>query len=179
MSELEDDGLSSESDSVFDESDIESGSPGVIPSSEYSPLATIPQSPPAKTPPPKSPRLFPRLLGSTSIVSGRREKEESLTESGTSSTSVSAPSRGPSTDYLSPKPVKPTMTRNTSESASSTRRIPRPKFNRGRNRKSDYELSADSDVVGIVMLEIDKAEDLPKVKNSESAFLCYCWLVVS
>lgn len=171
VSDLEHDPLSSDSESVIDESDIESGSQSAIPSEDPS-LTAIPQSPsPAKTPPPKSPGLFPRLLSSTSIMSVRKDRDESITEGTTSSTSraSNAPSRGASVDRLSPKPVKPTAPgRHTIDSAPNARRIMRPpKFSRSRKGNNGYELCADSDIVGIVMLEIAKAEDLPKVKNSE------------
>ncbi|PVF95541.1 hypothetical protein CPB86DRAFT_863907 [Serendipita vermifera] len=42
----------------------------------------------------------------------------------------------------------------------------RPKFKRARGEKgSAYNFGAEKDVLGIVMLEINKAEDLPKLKN--------------
>jgi phosphatidylserine decarboxylase len=44
----------------------------------------------------------------------------------------------------------------------------RPKFKRSRGEKgSAYNFGAEKDVIGIIMLEINKAEDLPKLKNSE------------
>jgi phosphatidylserine decarboxylase len=44
----------------------------------------------------------------------------------------------------------------------------RPKFGRSRTRKEGaYNFGGEKDVLGIVLLEINKAEDLPKLKNRE------------
>jgi phosphatidylserine decarboxylase len=44
----------------------------------------------------------------------------------------------------------------------------RPRFSRSRTRKQGaYNFGGEKDVLGIVLLEVNKAEDLPKLKNSE------------
>ena len=46
-------------------------------------------------------------------------------------------------------------------------RMKRPKFKRGTGEKgSTYNFGGEKDILGIVLLEVNKAEDLPKLKNS-------------
>lgn len=69
-------------------------------------------------------------------------------------------------------PRRPTMTpavsSETMVSASGTStRSKKPKFKKLRGKKkADYNFSTQNDILGIVMLEIKSAEDLPRVKNS-------------
>jgi len=59
-----------------------------------------------------------------------------------------------------------------SVSGSSTRKK-KPKFKKLRGKKkADYNFSAQNDILGIVMLEIKGAEDLPRVKNSQYEIFC-------
>lgn len=41
-------------------------------------------------------------------------------------------------------------------------------------KNKDYNFSAANDIMGIVMLEIQGAKDLPKLKNSASRFTSQC-----
>ncbi|CAG7849378.1 Phosphatidylserine decarboxylase proenzyme 3 {ECO:0000303/PubMed:19286980} {ECO:0000255/HAMAP-Rule:MF_03209}; Contains: RecName: Full=Phosphatidylserine decarboxylase 3 beta chain {ECO:0000305}; Contains: RecName: Full=Phosphatidylserine decarboxylase 3 alpha chain {ECO:0000305} [Serendipita indica DSM 11827] len=85
------------------------------------------------------PGLLPRLF-STSSRRGLTQPQQPAEES----TSTSAPSSRPSTPGKSK----------------------RPKFRRGRSDKgSTYNFGGEKDVLGIVLLEVNKAEDLPKLKN--------------
>jgi phosphatidylserine decarboxylase len=46
-------------------------------------------------------------------------------------------------------------------------------------KKSDYNFSAENDVLGIVMWEAQGATDLPRLKNSTSSFCCSRSMIVS
>lgn len=100
---------------------------------------------------PSRPGILPRLF------SGSRKSGLTLTQPNddTSATlSTSAPASQPSSRSATPSKMK------------------RPKFKRGRGEKGGaYNFGADKDVVGIVLLEVNKAEDLPKLKNSKQ--FCY------
>jgi phosphatidylserine decarboxylase len=64
-----------------------------------------------------------------------------------------------------------TGSRPASRSGAETPKAKRPKFKRGRGTKdSTYNFGAEKDVLGIVLFEVNKAEDLPKFKNSMSSF---------
>lgn len=43
----------------------------------------------------------------------------------------------------------------------------RPKFKRSASKQSSYTMGTQKDVLGIVMIEIQQAEDLPKIPNSK------------
>ncbi|TRM55379.1 phosphatidylserine decarboxylase-domain-containing protein [Schizophyllum amplum] len=81
-------------------------------------------------------------------------------------------SSGTSSDGLSsspsplPSPAIATPSTPSSSLAPSTPTTPVPGGRRRRREKGgSYNLSKENDIVGIVMLEIDRAEDLPKLKN--------------
>ncbi|KAF8339845.1 phosphatidylserine decarboxylase-domain-containing protein [Cantharellus anzutake] len=171
VSELEDDGLSS--DTEFEESDNEPApppAPSAVRSGTDSQSLSTPE--PTKLVPPRSPSLFPRLLSSTSIKSGKKEKEkegstDSTVISGSESSSgAGTPGGAAGTDVKTAKPATPSRTStNDTAATSSGKKIKAPKFKQRSKGNKGYELSADSDIVGIVMLEIAGAEDLPKIKN--------------
>ncbi|KZP00337.1 hypothetical protein CALVIDRAFT_476192 [Calocera viscosa TUFC12733] len=144
--EFGDDGLSSEDEDEVDEmEERDLFDEGSIPSTPRRDSNTLLAPPPILLAPPAN--YF------TVKPSPRRHPSVDSTVSATSVTSK--PSSRPSTPPQAP------MTPGGKHR--------RPIFRRGRaSRNSDYnlQLSAQSDILGIVMLEIQGAEDLPKIKNS-------------
>ncbi|KAG9034805.1 hypothetical protein FS842_003775, partial [Serendipita sp. 407] len=150
--ELEDDGLMTDDDS---EEDTEAEQPrqkeavplvvpvGVVSITPATPeaAATLPTIvAPAPQPSTSKPGLLPRLFSSSS----RRGLTSSQSTEDNTTSATSAPSSRPST----PGKAK------------------RPRFKRGSGDKgSTYNFGAEKDVLGIVLLEVNKAEDLPKLKN--------------
>lgn len=182
-SELEDDGLSSEDegeseDEFFDaQGEAPSAFPPTAPSasaigSDSTPLPAIVASPlPTDLAPavrdssPKRPNRLPRLFSSRSSKQSK--------ESGSSSTGSTPLLSGTSTpggtvsgtgDYLSAKAAKESSSRSGSLTPGGTR-IRRPKFKK--RARPGYALDVSQDIQGIVMLEIVRAEDLPKVRASK------------
>lgn len=80
--------------------------------------------------------------------------------------SARRPGLTPSQSYDSSTQVEGSS-RPASRSGAETPKSKRPRFKRGRGPKgSTYNFGAEKDVLGIVLLEVNKAEDLPKLKNS-------------
>lgn len=135
--------------------------PAIVASPEPVIEALTPTTPTATAPPAekRSGRL-PRLL------SGRGYRQSS--KDGSTPTSIdtaATPNRSASGngDYLSAKPVKESSSRSGSLTPGGTR-MKRPKFKK--TKTGGYALDVGHDIQGIVMLEIARAEDLPKVRNS-------------
>jgi hypothetical protein len=62
-------------------------------------------------------------------------------------------------------PLKPSSTTMSAGTSTGVRKKSRPKFKR--SKASEYNFATNSDVLGIVLLEIVGAENLPRLKNSE------------
>ena len=163
-SDLEDDGLSSDEEGDSgDESDAEVATPGLLTAppqagsvSTAPSLPTIAASPlPGKAP--STPGFIPRML------------TPRLFSSSGSSSATAVP---PVTDYLSAKPIPSTTPSRSSSLGGETPGAQRKKrkFKR-RVKDNEYAFSAGKDILGIVMLEIAGAEDLPKLKSSEANLL--------
>ncbi|KAF8518218.1 phosphatidylserine decarboxylase-domain-containing protein [Gautieria morchelliformis] len=150
---FEDDGLSSDGDGDSEAEDPEPGEPGLLEPLSSSPL---PMAPAALEPPP-SPAA---LAGSESPGPERVKPHRPLSASfipkfhrRQSSTPISLDSGATSetTPILSP------------DAAVKGKRL---KFRRPLSaRNTEYNLSAGNDILGIVMLEVQSAKDLPKLKN--------------
>ncbi|KZT53676.1 hypothetical protein CALCODRAFT_41540 [Calocera cornea HHB12733] len=146
--EFGDDGLSSEEEDEVDEMEerdlFDEGSIPPTPRRDSNTLLAPP--PTLLVPPPNAFTLKP---------APRRQASVDSTIS--VSSVASKPSSRPSTPPQGPGPMTPGGKHR------------RPIFRRGRaSRSSDYNfsVSAQSDILGIVMLEIQSADDLPKIKNS-------------
>ena len=90
---------------------------------------------------------------------------------------LTAPSSGTSTP-ITPGAAPGVIPRPASAQQTQTQKS---KFRKSWGAKSkDYNFSAANDIMGIVMLEIQGARDLPKLKNSASSFLsvslCCVWV---
>ena len=154
----------SSSDESGDESDIEGDmsytsnrtppEPVVDPPVPPRPVIASPQ--PIK--PPGSPSFLPRVF---------TPRLPRLTpHNNVASTSTDSATPAPPVDYLTAKSRTPSRSPARSRSATPGHRVIRPRF---RSRKeTDYSFSTGNDILGIVMLEIARAEDLPKLKNSAS-----------
>jgi phosphatidylserine decarboxylase len=160
VTELEDDGMST-SDESGDESDIE-GDISFIPTPEpvsEPPLLSEPVIvSPRPTKPPQSPSFLPRVF--------TPRLPRFTPQNVSTSTSTDPAVLTPLIDNLSAKPPTPSQSPSaTSRSAIPGRRVRRPRFRRNK-KGTDYSFSTGNDILGIVMLEIGGAEDLPKLKNS-------------
>ncbi|KAL1664147.1 phosphatidylserine decarboxylase-domain-containing protein [Schizophyllum commune] len=79
--------------------------------------------------------------------------------------SSSSPADGTASPSRSPSPAIATPTTPSSTLTPSVPSTPTPGRRRKREKGGSYALGSENDIVGIVMLEIDRAEDLPKLKN--------------
>ena len=155
----------SSSEESGDESDIE----GDI---SYSPTPTPPEpvaaEPPIQEPqpviaspqptkPPQSPSFLPRVF--TPRLS-RLTSQNNVPSTTTTDSATPAP-----VDSLTAKPRTLSQSPAGSRSGTPANRVKRPRFKRNK-KGTDYSFSTDNDILGIVMLEIACAEDLPKLKNS-------------
>lgn len=111
--------------------------------------ATVPPVVVSPVPEPATrPRILPRLFSSS--------RRSALTPSQSNDDSAQGASSAPSSRPAS---------RGDNSTSSKSRR---PKFGRSRTGKeSAYNFGGEKDVIGIVLLEVNKAEDLPKLKNSK------------
>jgi hypothetical protein len=93
-----------------------------------------------------------------SFLSNRRPSQVSINTENASGTLVA-----PTTPdgMLAPGRLVPSRT-----ASSSSTKSGRPRFKRGSSKPTSYNLGAHKDVLGIVMIEIEGATDLPKLPNS-------------
>ncbi|KZV90616.1 hypothetical protein EXIGLDRAFT_710770 [Exidia glandulosa HHB12029] len=157
--QYEDDGLSSD-----DELDSDGESP------EPSPPTTLPppldqsggQAAAAQLlQPPPSPGFFPKVF--------QRKTASRQNSYDTNTTPTSSSGSTPMTEMTSPAgSITPSAAAAvvTPTGAQAGAKTKRPKFQRAwTSKRSDYSFGQQQDVVGIVMLEIKAAEDLPKLRN--------------
>jgi phosphatidylserine decarboxylase len=169
-SELQDDGLSSDSSSDEDEGDDSPASaPTSAPPSPRNKLRELPSS--SSVPRTSAnglllPSLGSAALGVPAVTSA--SSTTTLNEPSSSSGSLPTPRRG-----STPALAKPTRKGSgdsyfdLSEGASSSepgRR--RRKFRRSKKSTKEFSYSTDSEILGVVLLEIKGAEDLPRLKNA-------------
>lgn len=152
-----DDGLSSDGEA---ESDAEEAEPVLLDPFSASPLLA---SPALLEPPSPSGRLTPsqseaqersklhRPLSSSFIPKFHRRQSSTPTDASTTPDTTSVPS-------------------GSSAGSETAFKGKRKKFKASWSaKKAEYNLSAGNDILGIVMLEVVSAEDLPKLKNRESS----------
>jgi len=174
----EDDGLSSD-----DELESDADSPEPLAPVRLSPPGHIdlpPAAPPVQlltpsaTPLPQSPSspgFFPRLL--TRKIGSRRNSADVATLASIATAATTPPDAETPTPTAGGGDASVTPTQGSVTPTAVVSAVPaskkRPKFQRGwsTNKKAEYSLLQQQDVVGIVMLEIQGAEDLPKIRNSE------------
>jgi len=99
------------------------------------------------------------------IMTDEETEDEVETEQPSAAEAIAAlaPSNDDSTQGATSAPSSRPSSRNDTSTPSKTRR---PKFGRSRTGKeSAYNFGGEKDVLGIVLLEVNKAEDLPKLKN--------------
>lgn len=128
--------------------------------------------PSVKTPTPSRPgtfknipRIFPRRSNSA-----RPQLESPKTPS--ASPSRASPPHSPSPAVSSPGTGTATPTLASPRPGVSSRAKFRKSW--GGSKKTDYNFSAANDILGIVMLEIQSAVDLPRLKNSEYFHMTPC-----
>ena len=139
------------------------------------PTATDASTPPSvKTPTPSRPgtfknipRIFPRRSNSA-----RPQLESPKTPS--ASPSRASPPHSPSPAASSPGTGTATPTLASPRPSVSSRAKFRKSWGGG-SKKTDYNFSAANDIIGIVMLEIQSAADLPRLKNSEYLYMTLFW----
>jgi phosphatidylserine decarboxylase len=105
------------------------------------------------------PKIFPRRQVSTPST----ENKPSVTINLPDDESALTPS--------TPTPTLFSPPRAASASPEPTGGKKRPFKKKRSNKRSDYNFSAANDIVGIVMLEIKGATDLPRLKNSALFFI--------
>ncbi|KAA1476264.1 hypothetical protein DENSPDRAFT_884196 [Dentipellis sp. KUC8613] len=136
------------------------------------PININPPTPVSKPPSPSTgfsiPKIFPRR---PSLPMSSNSYDSTLVGSTSASvpTSASASASGSSTpSAVSSPPVLTTHSRSASTGASTptaTRKKRLRKSWGAGNKKGDFDFNAANDIVGIVMLEIHGATDLPKLRN--------------
>jgi phosphatidylserine decarboxylase len=103
------------------------------------------------------PKIFPRRYGSAYSDSGLGSPLVTSTELQSSfSPNTPTPTHPRSSSGSSTPPIAP---------ASAKKKNFKRKW--AARKKADYNLSASNDILGIVMLEIQGASDLPRLKNSQ------------
>ena len=141
-------------------SDVHDSSPEPTPTSEVPGLTVVAASPVSASPETfeSTPTVAtPQPVKKTGKIPRVFKKRPSLTPASTTSTTLSGGSAS-----VPPSPGSRPLTPATPTSAK------RPKFpKKWSNRNRDFNFNAANDVLGIVMLEIQGATDLPKIKNSQ------------
>lgn len=132
--------------------------PAPLPAIVASPLPATSDSSPKR--PSRLPRLFSSRSSKQSKESGSSSMASTPLVSGTSTPGSTVTGSG---DYLSAKPAKESSSRSGSLTPGGTK-IRRPKFKK--RIRAGYALDVSQDIQGIVLLEIVRAEDLPKVRAS-------------
>ena len=170
--ELQDDGLSSDTSS--DEDDGNDSPASAPPSAPQSPRNKLRELPSSSNVPRTSanglllPALGSAALGVPAVTSA--SSTTTLNEPSSSSGSLSTPRRG-----STPALARPTrkgsgdsyfdLSGGDGASSSEPGRR-RRKFRRSKKSNKDFSYSTDSEILGVVMLEIKGAEDLPRLKNA-------------
>jgi phosphatidylserine decarboxylase len=132
------------------------------PTAEKTPTLGVTPPAPAQPPQPQKGGLIPKILRRPtlplSLPSSRKFR------AGRSASGDDANSDVPPSPLQAPAPGSPLLPPQAGPSRPKPRRVP-TSFARKRQEKG-YNLAAENDVVGIVLLEIHSAADLPRLKNS-------------